>query len=171
MQLNTLSRATIDDLKYELSRMLADGIYDPSVQMMSQIAVAGQPDQIRAVYDFVKTNFPYVPDEQLRADHNLGSDGEFFTSPKRAAESYFNSQSLGFDCDCHSLLVASMLGSLGYNTRIALIDLTFDGEPDHAIAEVFSPYMNGWIYVDTTDDYRLGWGRPGISQEVYVEGV
>jgi len=159
----TQIKASFPQLKAELSRMLSDGIANPLVKQMAEIAVAGKSDQIASIYDFVKANFGYIPDPE-----NM----ELFIAPKRMAESYFEGGSINaFDCDDHSLLNASLLGSLGYQTRIAIVDSDFDDRWDHAVCEVFSPSLNDWIVVDTTDKYPLGWTfEVGKKDLIYAEG-
>ena len=158
----TQIKASFPQLKAELSRMLAEGIANPTVHQMAEIAVAGKSDQIAAIYDFVKANFAYVPDPE---------DMELFIAPKRMAESYFAGNLMGGDCDDMSLLNAGLLGSRGYQARIVILDSDFDDKWDHAICEVYSPFLSDWVAVDTTDKYPLGWTfEVGKKALIYPKG-
>lgn len=132
----------------DLSQMLTEGIQSPNVRKLAEEAITGKENHIVAVFDFVKETFPYVPDP---------ADRELFIHPNRIAEDYFAGRTRGFDCDDHALLNAAMLGSIGYKTRLALLDTDFDYQLDHAVAEVYSEVLQNWFILDTTSNNPLGW--------------
>ncbi len=63
------------------------------------------------------------------------------------------------------MLTAAMMGSLGYRTRVLIVD-SGSGEFDHALASVETNV--GWISADTTTSNPLGWIR-NFGQTVVIE--
>lgn len=162
MSMTRIRNATLgdwlDSVKEYLGKFLSEGIRSPAVRRLAEEAVSGKEDYIAAIYDFVKPTFPYLPDPETM---------ELFIHPNRIAEDYYEGRIRQGDCDDHSLLNASMLGSIGYRTRIALIDI--DTDYGHAFAEVFSDFLGSWIPVDTTSEYPLGWVYSVEKEVVYPE--
>jgi len=136
--------------------MLHEGKADPTVRKLAEEAVSGKPDPISAVFEFVRKTFPYVPDPE---------NYELFVHPRVRAEAYYKGEIKGGDCDCQALLTAAMMGSLGYKTRILIVD-SGSGELDHALASVETNI--GWIPADTTTMNPLGWVK-NFRQTVVVE--
>mgnify|MGYP001592827415 CR=1 FL=1 len=145
MPVNYIQNASLDDLVSSLSRFKAEGSRDPKVRQLAEIAVAGEQDQISAVHNFVRDTFPYQPDPE---------NSELFIHPRKVAQDYFTSRIRRFDCDDSAMLVGSMLSSLGYETRILLVELRGPGI-DHALAQVKTSI--GWLAVDAVSSKPLGW--------------
>lgn len=59
------------------------------------------------------------------------------------------------DCDDQATLVAAMLESVGFETRLVAIGGR-DGEYDHVMAEAAVP-GRGWLTVETTEPVTIGW--------------
>ena len=142
-----LKDASFSDAKRELSRMLNEGTESPNVRRLAETAIAGKQDQIGAVFDFVQSNFPYCPDP---------FETELFISPNRMAEDYFAGRQRMGDCDDLALISGAMLGSIGYQTRLALL-ATGGADIDHAVAEVWSEELGEWVSVDASSKLPLGW--------------
>ena len=157
MTVRLIREASLVDIKREMGQMFHEGMVDPSVKRLAEEAVAGKPDQISAVFEFVRSTFPYVPDPE---------SAELFIHPRVRAEAYFRSEIRGGDCDDAALLTAAMYGALGYRTRILLVD-SGSGDLDHALAQVSTNI--GWINADTTDTQNpLGWVK-NFGQTVIIE--
>ena len=155
MSLTIIQNAELPEVKKELQRMLTDGIRSPEVRAMAIEITQYADDSISAIHDWIKANIPYVSDPAKR---------ELFIAPRRLLE--MQQQGIaGGDCDDLALLSASMLSSIGYETRLALLD-TGSGEFDHAIAQVKSE--NGWVNFDTSSILPLGW-HISYSRAIYIE--
>jgi len=148
MTLTILKNATISDVKRELSRMLTEGIKSSNVRQLTERAIAGRQDKIGAIFDFARDTFPYTPDPVGR---------ELFVHPNRVAEDYFQGRVRGLDCDDYALLTGAMLGCIGYQVRLALLDIDWDNEIDHAISQYYSEPLGEWINCDASADKPLGW--------------
>lgn len=141
-----ITEANLETIKTELRRMLNDGIHSPEVREAA-IGAMVEGDEIASIFNWAKGNFNYVPDPYGR---------ELFISPRKMLEKY-QSGIMSGDCDDAALLIASLLGSVGYETKISLLDCDFDGDYDHAVGRVYSPEINYWIFLDLTSKNPLGW--------------
>ena len=141
-----IPNASLSDIERELARMLNDGIRSPIVRLAA-IEARLPNDEVYSVYEWAKRHFDYVPDPE-------GS--ELFIAPRIMIENINNSGTCHGDCDDASLLIASLLGSIGYETRLSLLDTDMDLEYDHCIAGV---NINGkWIDLDlAVEKFPLGW--------------
>jgi len=128
-----ITEASLETIKQELRRMLNDGIRCPEVRDMA-ISVRQEGDEIASIFNWAKGAFSYVPDPFRK---------ELFVSPRKQLEQYWQIGAISLDCDDASLLIASLLGSVGYETKISLLDCDFDGEYDHAIGSVNT--NSGWL--------------------------
>ena len=154
MSVRLLKNVSLETAKIELSRIMHEGYTSIAVRRLTEESIYNRKDTIGAVFDFVRNTFPYAEDP---------ISAELFIHPNRVAEDYFSGRIRAGDCDDHALLTASMLGSIGYKTRILLVGKGFD--VDHALAEVLT--STGWVSVDTTSSQPLGWFHK-YSQEVVV---
>lgn len=59
------------------------------------------------------------------------------------------------DCDDQATLIAAMLESVGFETRIVAIGAR-DGDFDHVYVEAAVP-GRGWLSVETTEPVTIGW--------------
>ena len=137
----------LNEVKEVLGRFLSEGINSKAVRQLAERAIAGQDDHVVAIFNFIKATFPYVPDP-----YGI----ELFRHPNLIAEQYFEGNILSEDCDGLALLAGSMLGSIGHEVRLALLDTNRDGELDHAIAQVVTDKL-GWLNVDCASQNPLGW--------------
>ena len=108
--------------------------------------------EITAVYNWVKNNIRYTQDPW---------DKEMLQWPDYTLK-------LGQgDCDDHSILMASLLMSVGHECRFAVVQVARDsGNYDHVYAEC---KVNGdWVPVDTTNKSSgaMGWETPHIKKAV-----
>ena len=143
-----IKNASLQDLKNELSRMLSEGMTDPSVRESAFRASTDSQDPITSVFQWMKQHTKYVPDPD---------NAELFTSPRRMIEKINSDGVAGEDCDGLALLTAAMLGSIGYKVRIALLDTDFDDDLDHAICQVYDENLRQWINVDSSSTNPIGW--------------
>lgn len=95
--------------------------------------------QVRQVTSFVRDNLRYVADP-------LGT--EYVISPVILLQEIMRGERPAADCDDHVLLLNSMLGSLGIETRPIGVKLYTDDHYDHVISTV--KVARGWIDIDPT---------------------
>ena len=159
MSLRTIHNASLHDVNREMSKMLREGSVNPSVRRLAETVIqrGDTDDHVSSIFDFVRDTFPYTLDP---------NDAELFIHPRKIAEDYFSGRIRIGDCDDHALLVASLLASIGYKTRIALMGV--EGlELDHAVAQVHLETL-GWTNIDSTSEKPLGWIIRSW-QNVYIE--
>lgn len=120
---------------------------DPRVRAQAERLIANVPEkqsskEIRAIYEWVRDNIRYTSDVR---------DVETVKTPDAILESGQG------DCDDKSLLVASLLESVGFAARfVAVAAGGFDY--DHVYAEV--RLGEGWIPLETTEPVNMGWRPP-----------
>ena len=146
--LTLIKNADMGTVKAEIQRLLVDGICSPEVRRLAT-DIVGHENEVASVFDWVRMNVRYIHDPYL-------GNGELFVSPVKQVSNYREGKQLLGDCDCHALLTAALLGSIGHKVKIVLLDMDFDGELDHAIAQAWSEKL-GWVNLDTSSTKPLGW--------------
>ena len=153
----TLLTGGVETLKNEMVRTAREGIRSSSVRRLAEIALErgkGQ-DQIVDVYKFLKLTFLYQPDPVER---------ELLISPNRIAEDYVEKGiAHRGDCDDLATLSASVLGSIGYKTRLLIVSYNLQWE--HAYAEVMTALS--WLPFDLASSRPLGWVMP-VTKKIVV---
>lgn len=124
---------------------------DPSIRSTAEriIAdVAGKDfrGEVEAVQNWVRDNIRYTMDVR---------DVETLKTPYLTLTTYQG------DCDDQSLLVATLLESIGYKTRFVAIGFEGPNSYSHVFAEVL--LGTRWVAVETTENVELGWKPAGIS--------
>tara|TARA_R110002110_G_scaffold107768_3_gene269514 strand:- start:140 stop:628 length:489 start_codon:yes stop_codon:yes gene_type:complete len=106
----------------------------------------------QAIFYFVRGAVPY----RLEYGEQIETPGHILRDP-----------SLGADCDGHSLLVASLLSSVGVPARLA-----FWADPGGADIHVSAQALTrrGWVNLDTTQRQAPGWTPPGM-RAVFTEQI
>lgn len=110
--------------------------------------------QVNRVVNFVKSHVTYVRDP-------VGS--EYVVSPVRMLESYRSYGYMAGDCDDHVMLLNSMLGSIGIQTKF--LGVKFGDSPvyNHVISGVM---INGQLY--QVDPCAKGSVQPTYSDVITV---
>lgn len=65
------------------------------------------------------------------------------------------------DCDDFSVLMASMLESVGHKCRF--LALSFEGSEDFSHVVIQTKIGNRWITADATESEAFGWEPPGVT--------
>jgi len=110
-------------------------------QELPQKDTAGE---VRALWNFVKNNIRYVRDI---------SNVETVQFPEQTM-----SQESG-DCDDKSVLLASLLESIGHPTRLIAVGFK-PGMLSHVFID--TRWGKGWLPLETTVDKPMGWRPPNI---------
>lgn len=152
--LTIIKNADLHDIRRELSRLMREGSQRMDVREFAlSIAPDYNNDQISAIYEYAKRNIQYIRDPDST---------ELFIASWKMIELIEQGKAAG-DCDDMALFCASLLRSIGYETRIVLLDTTGQGI-DHAICEVYSEKIGLWISVDVASEHPLGWITKSFSR-------
>ena len=144
--LTTISNYTLDDIRKSINYLLDKVKQEPRVRELAINIVSDKPDSISAIYDWVKTNVKYTPDPV---------ETELFISPVKMVNDYHQRSPLAGDCDDMAILSVALFRSVGVESNVVIFDTKGEGY-DHAIAQAYSDKL-GWLNVDVSSDYPLGW--------------
>lgn len=106
--------------------------------------------EVKALWSFVRDRIRYLKD--IRGVETI-------QTPERTLE---NAQG---DCDDKSVLLASLLESIGHPTRFVAIGFT-PGKYSHVYVE--TKIGNKWISLETTEPVNIGWKPPGITNALVI---
>ena len=147
----------------EMNRLVKEGLKNPLIRLtalkiIKDAGVKGRDfnGEIRAIFDWVVANVRYTKDP-----YRL----EMVHSPDVVLRMRVG------DCDDMSILLASLLQSLGHETRFKVISSVDRASFNHVYAQVKAG--NRWLSLDATvPDARPGWESPNIyNSKVYeLEG-
>lgn len=106
--------------------------------------------EVTSVHRFVRDKIRYVRD--IRGVETL-------QTPEKTLELTQG------DCDDKSILVASLLESIGHPTRIVAVGMT-----PNCFSHVLIETLIGskWVAVETTEPVRLGWFPPNVKKVLRV---
>lgn len=111
------------------------------------------PSEIRTIFEFVRDHVRYVQDV-----HEI----ETLTAPDKTL------QLLAGDCDDKSVLLATMLESVGYATRFVVTGYNTPNVFEHVYVEVMLP-DGSFVSLDSSEPYGVGWAAPNPIA-YYAEG-
>ena len=144
--LTTISNYTLDDIRKSINYLLDKAKQEQRVRQLAVSIISDKPDPIASIYDWIKTNVRYTKDPV---------DVELFISPAKMVNDYYQENPLAGDCDDQALLAVALYRSIGIESNVVIFDTKGEGY-DHAVAQVFSDKL-GWVTVDASSDYPLGW--------------
>ncbi len=129
---------------------------------------------MNAINQWVRKHVPYSFDPQ-----GPDNDEDYFWHPARVLETYNpdTGKTLPFDCDCHSMLVASMLMALGYTPIFILFAQEDESFYNHIITALILPkqYKNVKHYpyypIETTRPDKPIDAMPNYLRRCVVEIV
>jgi hypothetical protein len=143
-----------------MEKMIRDGVKDPLIRETAIGIVRGLPGkdylgEIFRIYNWVKQNVRFTRDPVSL---------ELLQSAMRTLKGKVG------DCDDYTVLLSTLLQSLGHATRIKTI-ATRACEYHHVYPEV--KYRDEWIPLDATQKQAsLGWEPPNIArQKTYTSGL
>jgi len=150
---------TIDERVAHIVALAVKGSTDPAIRQHALTAVRqrcgdgwctpeGDGDaEIRAVFAYLKQHYRYVHDPSGR---------DWFQHPVRTLELG------GGDCDDAASLVAAMMASIGYQTKLRVIRTHNAPTWNHIYTLVGLPANkpSRWIPIDLTVDKPVGWEAP-----------
>jgi transglutaminase-like putative cysteine protease len=149
--------AGIKETLEAMRQLVYDGKVRPYIRIFAARLVHHLPSkdargEIFACWRFVKNNIRFLSDIH---------DVETLQTPVNTLIWRYG------DCDDHAVLLASLLGAIGYRTRFVAVGF----QPNvyvHVYCEAeFSP--NAWIALETTEDVPIGWRPPGVIAQMRVE--
>lgn len=111
--------------------------------------------EIQAIFEFVRDNIPYRSDPTFL---------DTFVEPEQTVRDYLFGQIRGADCDDKSLLLASMLISVGYTPRLVLSNSCKGCPYTHIFVQVLNPKSkDSWISLESTEKVSMGWAPPAFK--------
>jgi len=149
-------------------KLIEESTVDPTIRNAA-LAITHDVDsrddegEINAIFEAVKSGTDQV--EGMRKGLKYMSDprwADFFTAPARLLKQCANGLCAG-DCDDHGMLIAALLGSLGFVTGMRVWGKD-KGEFTHVYAVVLFPKLGPFervVALDTTvDESEPGWEPP-----------
>lgn len=147
-----------------MRNLVREGKKNPLVRQTALLLIEGLPQkfhigEIKRLFNFVKNRIRYVKD--IRGVETLHSP-ETLLKLKQG------------DCDDKSILLASLLESIGYQTRFVALGFqppikTASGfktkNYSHVFVEVFN--KGKWIPLETTENVKIGW-MPKNAQSALI---
>lgn len=164
------NRVTQKQALQELARLVAQGMSDPLVVETARRIVSDCPArddrcEVEAIYEAVKNGHPdvrglerglrYVSDPRSR---------DWFTGARRLLQMCARG-ACAEDCDGHAVLVAALLGAIGFQVGLEAWGHECD-EYEHVYAVVGIPkhrppaHGKQFTGLDTTEDRHVGWKPP-----------
>jgi transglutaminase-like putative cysteine protease len=126
-----------------------------AINLTSDLEPKDSVGEIKALWQYVLTNFRYIKDttdvEVLHTVDNL-------------------LDRMSGDCDDASVLLASLLESIGHPTRFAALAFTSNNF-EHVLVQtpLGNPRLDSnWISLDATEDRPFGWYPPGVSTRMLI---
>lgn len=117
--------------------------------IVESVPLKSWTSEAQAVLNFVRSTVRYT----------LDTNGvELIQTPDRLLDTRFG------DCDDMSLLLATLLESIGHPTRFVAVGLS-PGELTHVYVQ--TRIGDRWIGADPTEPYPLGWEPPNVA-DVFV---
>lgn len=144
-------RATLVAMK----KLAIEGKQSIPVRMLALSIVSGLPGkdfvaEIKSIHSWVRNNIRYVKDIL---------DVETLHTAEKMLEIRQG------DCDDQSILIASLLGAIGHQTRFVAISMR-PGKFSHVYTEV--KYRDKWLPVETTEPVAAGW-QPRAHEKLIIE--
>lgn len=149
-----------------MRNLVREGKKNPLVRQTALVLIAGLPQkahsgEIKSIFNFVKNRIRYVKD--IRGIETLHSP-EILLKLKQG------------DCDDKSILLASLLESIGYQTRFVAFGFqppiknrngTFKARSySHVLVEVF--HKGKWIPLETTEQVGMGWKPKNVASALII---
>jgi len=141
-----------------MQRLVKQGRRNPLIrefttELVSGVAPKDFYGEAQTVFQFVQANIRYVQDI---------NEVETLYTPWNALEKIITFQSVSFDCDDYSVLLASMLESIGHPCRFMAI--SFEGPDDYSHVVIQTKIGDRWITADAAEaNAAFGWEPPGIT--------
>lgn len=151
MTMESVQSETLDDRMGRLISEIQDGKRDLRIKyiasaIMSEYNVPARNWKLEAVavFEWVRNNIRYTRDP---------TNIELFQRPRRTVELKTG------DCDDFSILICSLLGSIGHVCMLRVIGITANDQPEHIYPLDMIPPGNPTEYIalDATRPEHIGW--------------
>ena len=138
---------------------------DSNVQeIISMLDLAAMPDfhqRLDTVRTFINDNSVHKIDEAFWASHG---DTAAFARGVLAHAKRLSTEPVHMECSTRSNLMARILGSLGYETRVVAIFNSRTNLKSHSFLEVMNPVTKHWETQDA--DYDIYWQSKGSGERI-----
>lgn len=141
-----------------MRRLVDEGKVNPAVRSTAQSLVYLAPEkdpgaEVGIIFDYVQNHVRYLSD--------VNGVETIATAEKTLAVRQG-------DCDDKSILLASLLETIGYPTRFVVAGYEVPGVVEHVYVQVWAD--DEWIDADSTEPFPLGWAAPNPAA-LYFERV
>lgn len=141
-----------------MRKLTNEGAVDPAIRAAAAGIVYLTPEkdpgsEVAAIFDHVQNRIRYL------------SDVNGVETIATAAKTLAWKQG---DCDDKSILLASLLESIGYPTRFVVAGYTVAGQLEHVYVQVW--LGDEWVDLDATEPTPMGWAAPD-PLTIYCERV
>lgn len=127
-----------------------DRVRRTALELTADLPPKDRVSEVRSLFDFVRDRVRYVRDV-------LGV--ETLQTPDATLDL------LAGDCDDKSILLASLLESIGHPTRFVAVGYSAPGEFQHVYTQAL--VGNQWVSLDATMQHAAGWApRPSVSRMI-----
>ncbi len=139
-----------------MADMIRKGSRSPAVRSLAVSIVYPYKtalEKLNALFNYVQRNVSYVRDNSIM---------EMIHSAPHQLSSYAQNGFYHGDCDDHTILLGSLLISVGYPVQIVIVRVGKSPGPyNHVYLETL--VRGGWISMDATKkDSPMGWHPPAI---------
>lgn len=124
---------------------------DPAIRylaagLVQNVTAKDYRTEVETIFEWIKANIRYTQDV---------NDVETIQFPLNTIEFGYG------DCDDMSLLLATMLESIGHPSRFAAVGFGEPFEFDHVFVQTL--IGTRWVALDATEENPMGWEPPGIT--------
>lgn len=142
----------IDSVREQRTATLADGYVQEMISMLDLTATPDFHERLDKVRIFINDNSRHEIDEAFWAIH--GNPAAFAAGILAHAKG-LSTEPVHMECSTRSNLMARLLGTLGYQTRIVAIFNSRTNLRSHSFLEVMNPETKRWETQDP--DYDIYW--------------
>jgi hypothetical protein len=127
------------------------GVRERACQLVRNLPQYDSAGEVKALHAFVRDNIRYTNDI---------TRVETVQTPRATLE-------LGVgDCDDKSVLLASLLESIGRPTRFVAVGFGEGGGHSHVLVEVLAGRSGRWVPLETIKPVEAGWEPAGIKRRM-----
>jgi transglutaminase-like putative cysteine protease len=127
------------------------GIREVAASLVRDLPQYDTVGEVKALHAFVRDSIRYTGDI---------SKVETLQTPKATLE-----MGIG-DCDDKSILLASLLESIGRPTRFVAVGFGSGGGHSHVLVEVRAGGAGKWVPLETIKPVEAGWGPAGVTRRM-----
>ena len=155
----------MDKMANIISKQLRNGIASLEIRELAEDIIKDVPErdrmgEIKAVHEWLSKHKRFTRDP-----YSI----ELMESPRRLAREYHKRGTVMADCESIATLEASLLGSLGFSTRVKIVDANpLSKDFSHAYSQV--RHAGEWINLDASKNGKIGWAASHTREYIIESG-